>query len=49
MWRFNSVSRVPQRVLSEKEEAADASEDGPTHFDTTDFSKFLEVKTTMSV
>ena len=38
------MTRVPERVLSEEEEAADASEAAPTHFDTTDFSKFLEVK-----
>jgi len=44
MWRFNSLTRVPQRVLSDEEEAADDSEASPTHFDTTDFSKFLEVR-----
>ena len=37
------MTRVPERVVDESSAAKEAAAKEPTHFDTTDFSKFLQV------
>ena len=42
MWRYNPIAAVPERVLNDDEAERLSATREPSHFDTTDFSKFLQ-------